>query len=320
MPKSPFEEEFTPEEEAALTDANALPAPEEEGEGNVEEAVAAASKEPAAEPAAEAAPAPAAAPEDEAAAEESDLAAFLEKHKGKSPEELARLAFQQNKRANRSEATNRRVNEQVTALAERARKAAEDRARIAAEAPTKKNQFRERLASDPDAATAELHDRIVDDEVRQAEEAARVARIDQAISFADTHIADFGNQWAGMKTLANEFGYSDQELDAIDDGRALVMLSLANHSARLIKAGIMDRAGNIDLSKIPNAQPAAVDPRLAAPNPQKTLGGAAPRAARGAQTIEQQLSEIANMSDAELAKFETDNPGVIDSLLRQAAA
>src|SRR4051794_5477609 len=111
MPKSPFDEEFTPEEEAALQDTTVPPA-EEDGEGSVEEAVAAAAQ-PAPRPAPAAAepkpgepaaaePAPAAAvqptPEE---VEEQDLAAFLEKHQGKSPEEVLKLAFQQSKRASR---------------------------------------------------------------------------------------------------------------------------------------------------------------------------------------------------------------------------
>lgn len=313
----PFDEEFSPEEEAALNDPTAIPPAEDEGEATVEEAVSAAGQakteaEPAAAPADPAAAEPAAAPAED---EESDLAAFLEKHKGKSPEELARLAFQQSKRANRSEATNRKVNEQVAAIAERARALAEERQRLATEAPTRKSQFREKLASDPDAATAELYDAMVDREVTQADIAARTARIDHAIEFADTHIPEFGKQWAGMQSMAKEIGYSDEELNSIDDGRALVMLSLANHAARLIKAGIMDRSGNLDLSKIPEPTVAPVDPRLAAPDPQKTLGGGGARSARGSQTIEQQLAEIANMSDEEFNKLD---PAVVERLLKAA--
>jgi hypothetical protein len=331
MPKGPFDEEFTPEEEAALTDANALPPAEDEGEGTVEDALAAAGqakteeaapapKEPSAEapkPAEVEDPKPTV--EEDAAAEERDLAAFLEKHKDKSPEELARLAFQQSKRANKSEATNRQVNQRLQAIGEQARALAERRQRLATEAPQRKNAFREKLASDPDAATAELHDAIIDRELTEAEEAARGARFDEAIAFADSHIPEFGKQWPQMQALAKEFNYSDAELDAIDDGRALVMLSLANHSARLMKAGIMDRSGNIDISKLQGGDPPPVDPRLAAPEPQKTLGGTAARSTRGAQTVEQQLAEIANMNDAELAAFEKANPGVIDDLLRKAA-
>lgn len=326
MAKGPFDDELSPEEEALLKNDTAIPPAEEEGEGSVEEAIAAAQQtetdpKPAAEPdpAPEADPKPAAqTPEEEAAAEERDLATFLEKHKGKTPEELARLAFQQSKRATKSEAQNRQVNARLEDIAANARALAERRDRLAAEAAARKTQFREKLTSDPDAATAELHDAIVDRELTEAEERARAARYDQAIVFADSHIPDFGKQWPGMQTLAKEFGYSDQELDQIDDGRALVMLSLASHAARLMKAGVMDRSGNIDLSKIPAPTADPTDPRLTVPEPQKTLGGRGASTA-GAQTIEQQLAAIANMSDAELTKFEQENPGKIEELLRKAA-
>jgi hypothetical protein len=305
-----------------------VPPAEEEGEGTVEEAVAAA-KAPAEEPAAAepkpGEPKPAAEtptaeapPVDDAAAEEKDFASFLEKNKGKTPEELARYAYQQGKRANKEAATNRQVRDQVSALAERARRAAEARAEAQTTIPEMKQKFREKLATDPDAAVQELFDSIADEKLQRVDEAANVARVEEAIAFADTHIPEFGKQWSGMVSLAKEIGYSDAELDGIDDGRALVMLSLANHSARLMKAGVMDRSGNI--VNVPTIEPTPLDPRLAAPDPQRTLGGTGARSARGAQTIEQQLAEIDNMSDAELAKFDKDNPGVIDGLLKQAAA
>lgn len=321
----PFDEEFTPEEEAALADTTVVPPAEEEGVGSVEEAVADAKTTPAAEPKPVEEPKPAAEapaveqpPVDEAAAEESDLAAFLEKHKGKSPEELARLAFQQSKRANKEATTNRQVREQVSALAERAKRAAEERTKVHSTVPELKQKFREKLATDPDAAVAELFDQLADERVQRVDEVADAARVDEAIAFADAHIPDFGKQWTNMVGLAKEIGYSEAELDGISDGRALVMLSLANHAARLMRAGVMDRLGNI--VSVPQMETQPLDPRLSAPDPQKTLGGTGARAARGAQSIEQQLGEISEMSDAELAKFEKDNPGVIDGLLRQAAA
>lgn len=329
MAKGPFDDELTPEEEALLASDATVPPAEEGGEGSVEDAIreagqkageaepakepAAAEVDPAAKTPAEPDPAAPTATEEEIA--ERDLAAFLEKHKGKTPEELARIALQQNKRANRAEATNRKTNEQISAIAERARRAAEERQRVATEAPNRKNQFREKLASDPDAATAELHDRMVDAEVEAAEAAAKAARLDQAIVFADEHIPEFGKQWPGMQAIAKEFGYTDAELDNIEDGRALVMLNLANYSARLMKAGIMDRLGNI--VNVPQMETTPVDPRLAAPDPQKTLGGAGARSTRGAQTVEQQLAEINNMSDEEFNKLE---PGLVEGLLKQAAA
>jgi hypothetical protein len=131
----------------------------------------------------------------------------------------------------------------------------------------------------------------------EADQAVQTARVEEAIVFADTHIPEFPRQWPAMHALANEIGYSNDEINAIDDGRSLIVLSLANHTARLMKAGIMDRFGNI--VNVPQLETTPVDPRLAAPDPQRTLGGTGARSTRGSATIEQQLAEMANMSDEE---------------------
>jgi hypothetical protein len=325
MPKSPFDEEFTPEEEAALQDTT-LPPAEEEGEGSVEEAVAAAAQpapepeaaapaaaepKPGEPPAAE--PAPAAAQPTPEEVEEQDLAAFLEKHKGKSPDEVLKLAFQQSKRASREAATNRQVRNQVSAIAERARAASERRAKLEGMAPDVKAAFREKLAADPDAATAELFDQLIDQRVQEADTEAQTARIEEAIHFADAHIPEFGKNWAGMKDLATEVGYTDDELNAIDDGRPLIVLYLASLTGRLMKSGIMDRFGNI--VNVPQMETQPLDPRLSGPDPQKTLGGAGARGARGAQSVEQQLQEISQMSDEEFAKLDD---ATLNALLKAA--
>lgn len=319
----PFDDELTPEEEALLRADQTVPPPED-GEGTVEQAVTEA--EPTPTPTPEAQPAAAEQPpteqqpapsQAEAEAEDKAFADWLEKNKDKSPEELQRLAFQQSKRANRSEAGNRQVREQVAALAERARRAAATRDEVAKTAPQLREEFNQRLQSDPDAATQWLFDQMVNQQVSQADAEAQSARIDEAIGFADAHIPNFGTQWPGMHSLARELGYSDDEVNAIDDARPLITLYLASKTAALMKAGIMDRYGN--LTSVPQPEPQPVDPRLAAPTPQRTLGGGA-RSTRANASLEQQLADIANMSDAELTAFETANPGAIDNLLRQAAA
>jgi hypothetical protein len=335
MADGPFDDELTPEEEALLRDESAVPPAEDEGEGTVEQAVAEA-EAPAAippkdgaqqqpegqQPAADQQPADQQPPpQGDAAAEDRALAAFLEKHKDKPPEELLRLAFQQSSRANRSEATNRQIRDSVSQLADRARAAAARRDQVAQQAPELLAQFKAKLAEDPDGATAWLFEQTLNRQVNEADAEAHVARIDEAIAFADTHIPNFGQQWPGMASLAKEVGYTDEELNGINDGRPLLVLSLANHTARLMKARIMDRNGNIDVSKLTQLQPVAEQPtdaRLTAPTPQRTLGNRS-SSTRGNASIEQQLQEILAMDDAQLSEFEAKNPGVIDNLLRQAA-
>jgi hypothetical protein len=321
MPKGPFDDELSPEEEALLNDPNAVPPSEEDGE-TVETAVAEAgqTETPAVEqPKTEEAPAatetPAAAtptPSDEEA-ENAAFAEFLERNKDKSPEELARLAFQQQKRANREAAENRTTRDRVNQVAERARTIAAQRDQARASLPELQQQFREKLAADPDAAVAELFDKLQNEKVAKLDEAARSARLDEAVVFADQHIPEFNKQWPEMHGLAKEFGFTDQELDAIDDGRTLVMLSLANHAARLIKGGLMDSRGNLTAGAMPTTTP--VDPRLAAPNPQPTLGNGR-GGAKTNPSVAEQLQAMLDMPEEEFAKLD---PKVVEDLMRKAA-
>lgn len=313
--KGVFDDEFTPEEEALLKDDNALPPAEEGGEGSVDDAIAAA---PVAEPAAaspvegEPAPKPAEAVPavDE---EEKALADFLEKNKDKSAEEVLRLAFQQSKRANKEAAQNRQVREKVNVIAARAKSAAEQRDRLATSIPDLKARFKEQLETDPDGATTMLFEALVDKQMNEADGEVQRARVEEAIVFADTHIPEFGRNWPGMHELARELGYTDDEINAIDDGRPLVTLYLASLAGRLLKSGIMDRFGN--LVNVPQVETTPVDPRLAAPDPQRTLGGTGARSTRGSATVEQQLNEIANMSEEEFSKLD---PAMLDALLKAA--
>jgi hypothetical protein len=213
MPKGVFDDEFTPEEEALLKNDAAIPPAEEEGEGSVDDAIAAAA-EPAAEAPKGEEPKPAAAapaaeepkPADPAPVvddEEKALADFLEKNKDKTPEELARLAFQQSKRANKEAAQNRQVREKVGVIAQRAKHAAEQRERIATSLPDIKAKFREQLEKDPDAATTALFEALVDKQMSEADQAVQTARVEEAIVFADTHIPEFGEA-SGRDARARE--------------------------------------------------------------------------------------------------------------------
>jgi hypothetical protein len=213
--------------------------------------------------------------------EEKALADFLEKNKDKSPEELARLAFQQSKRANKEAAQNRQTREKVGVIAARAKNAAEQRERLATSLPEIKAKFREQLEKDPDAATTALFEALVDKQLSEADAAVQRARVEEAIGFAETHIPEFGKNWPGMHELAREVGYTDDEINAIDDGRPLVTLYLANLAGRLMKSGIMDRFGNI--VNVPHIETTPVDPRLAAPDPAAHAWAGPEPAARAAR-------------------------------------
>ena len=312
MAKTAYDDELTTEEEEILKAGIAPPAADEGDPPTPTDAPAAA--DPAADPAAVVDPAavadPAAAPVP--TDEDKELAAFLERHKGKSSEELAKLALQQSKRASRSEFQARNAASMVQNLADRAAAARARKDELAAAAEAKKTGFRDKLASDPDAATAELYDLRVDGEIAEAD--AELARVgyQQAAAFAVQHIPEFAQTWPEMHGIANEFGYTDDELDQISDGRQLVMLGLATYAARAIKSGLMDNRGRLT---IPQAGTPAMDPRLAAPDALASVGGTRGVAGGSTLTNEQELARLYALPDAEFNKIPDE---VINALLKQA--
>jgi hypothetical protein len=285
------------------------------------EAEAAANAAPAAPAAgaagADGAPVEGAAPAKEPT-EDEKFAAFLKQHEGKSPEELAKLAFQQQNRAAQAGFTARQAREQAEASGKRIAEAlaavTERRKAIAG----KRTEFDQRLQEDPDAATRDVHERLLTKEEQEAAQEEFQLRQQHMVSVAATVIPDFQTEAPRIAAFGAELNYTPEELGAITDPRDMVTLWMASHAGRLMRAGIMDFNGNLQMDKLPAAV-AATDPRLAPTTPVIQTNGQTPgRSADGARSIEDQLAEIAKMTDKEMEQFERAHPGVLENLLRQA--
>lgn len=251
-------------------------------------------------------PPPAPAPVDEAA----DRAAFLEKHKDKSPAELADLLYQQSKRAGRAEFQGRQTQAQLQQIQTRAREALQRRT---TDIQTRRAAFQQKLKDDPDAAALELHEAMLGKELTEAEQEERATRIDTALALAAQAIPDFNRNIVETLNFGQEMSYSREELGNITDGRDLVTLFLASRFANLVKAGVCDVAGNF--LKAPSAiaeQP--TDPRLNVPPAPATLTGSG-RTGGGGATVDDQLAGMMALSDADFDKLD---PAALESLLRQA--
>lgn len=244
----------------------------------------------------------------------AEFAAFLEKNKDKSPEELARIAFQQSKRASKEAAGSRIANQRIEALSDRAKRVLERRTKMLEQAPDAKKTFRDRLKEDPDAATAELYDRLVDQEISEVDAAADKALFEEAVGFAQTYVPGFEDRWPAMRALGREIGFSDDEINGVRDGRDLVVLSLAQVAADLMKGGFIDPTGR-PTGLIPQPAKEATDPRLTGPEPIKTIGSGGARATDGTPSTEQALENLLSMNDAEFAKLD---PAELENILRAA--
>lgn len=304
------------------TDNTAPPADEQEG-APAAPAPAPAPAEPAA-PAAPAAPAPTA-PADPAAppaapapteqTEDERFAAWRAQHEGKTPEELARLAFQQTQRANGAEGRARTANQSLQQINERV-EAARTRAAAARQAiADRQKTFNEQLQTDPDAATKTLRDERDAADLAAIDAEEHSARVDAAIGLASTAFPDFEQRAPSVYGFGGEMGYSKEELAGISDGRDLVVLTMAEGMARLMKAGLVDaRTMQLRAAPPPVVDPAPTDPRLTAPAPVATLSSTPARPANANATPGRQATDLLNMSDADFAKLP---PAELDALLRQ---
>lgn len=282
---------------------------------DVEEGAPAASPtpvEPTVSPEAGAPAAPTQAPAPEQTDEER-FAAWQAQHAGKTPEEMARLAFQQSQRASGAEARARQSGQSLAQINDRV-KAASDRAATARQAVKDRQQrFDEQLQTDPDAATRALRDERDSVELARIDAEEHGARVEAAIGLASQALPDFSERAPAVFAFGGEMGYSKDELAGISDGRDLVVLSLADMAGRLIKGGLMDMKGNLISAPSPVAA-TPTDPRLTAPTPHQSLSSAPARPAASGRVPVQQATDLLSMSDADFSKLP---PAELEALMRQ---
>jgi hypothetical protein len=246
--------------------------------------------------------------------EDEEFQAWLKQHEGKDPTDIAKLAFQQSKRANRGEFQARRAGETLTAFQSRLAGALERAEARRAALGEDSKRFKDLLENDPDAATRLAFERS------QAQEAASIdaeedgARMDAAIAMARQGIPDFEQVYPEIMNFGEGMGYSKEELGGIRDGRDILMLEIGRRYKRLFDAGIIDVHGNL---LAPPATVEATDPRLTpGATPITTLSSGPARTAAGAKTPQQQAEDLLKMSDEELERFEKANPGVFEDLIK----
>ena len=134
---SPFDEEFSEDELAEIKKVDDIAPPKEDGEAEIVDADATPVVEPA--PVVDLTP-----------AADDDFATFAEQHKGKTPEELLKIAHDQSKRAAKAGFEARKSTQSVEDMRTRARQVVEDRK---AKTAASRDEFGKLLESDPDAAT-----------------------------------------------------------------------------------------------------------------------------------------------------------------------
>lgn len=241
---------------------------------------------------------------------------FLDKHKGKSPEELARLAFQQNKRANRASYDGRQAQERLNSVLGRIEEA--KKARVTA-LEQQRAEFDRKLETDPDAATREAYEQSLRREQAEAEaEADREAfeaRAGAAVEFASAYIPDFAQRAPAIRDFGLEMGFTQDEVHGLVDGRQIVTLHLAAIAGNMMKAGLIDPSGKF--LKLPEpVKPRESGDEQGEKPQRRTQFSRQPARGPGTQkSLEERLADISNMSDADFAKLSDTE---LDALLEQA--
>ncbi len=315
------EETFSAEEEAALKqfelDSAAPPPPAEDDDENspsVARVAAEAGLDPeTGEPIAkkpDQAPAPADDQQQQPPAD-PQRAAFLERHKDKTPEQLAELLYQQSKRANAEGFRARKTGEQLSAVLTQAQQRLADRK---ADIERRRGEFDKQLEDDPDAATRRVFNEKLDAELEAAEAEALTARIDTAIELASTAIPNFHQHAPQAYAFGQEMNYTPEELNNITDGRDLVVLHFATRFGRMVQAGICDVEGNFIQPPAALAE-TVTDPRLKAPDALSTLSSAPARSGgtSGLTGKVQALENALSLSDEDFDKL---TPAQIDEMMR----
>jgi hypothetical protein len=283
---------------------------------------------------------PAADPEEEG--EPDEFKAFLAKHKDKKPEDILRLAFQQDKarrdRAHEAKQHREEAEAHARNLQAIMDRIAQARQQKAQEVAQRRQAFDDELKADPDAATRKLHEEMLRREQQELEARQYNEFIESQRQLFDQSIRkEIGK---GMQEVredlfryaTEEGGYTPDEVARATDARDLITLDRARRFMGLVKAGIVGLNGEIN----PNYRPQAPQPQQRQPQQPQSLQArgqeALDRAARMAQQAPRTLSdarggnpnaqkslraraeEILQLDQSEWAKVAAS--GELDQLLR----
>lgn len=310
-----FTEELTAEDEAKLVELSTAAEPppaSSEGEDGAAPAAAAPAEGEATKPEGEAA----ATTDVNAEADEGakdDFAAFAAKHKDRSPEDLLKLAFQKEKARRSSAYDAKEARAVVTGL----RDGIQQRmAGLAAKQDAEKKAFKEKLATDPDAAVEEAFDRQQTRERTEVEEAEFNHYVAQQTEICDQAIPRFREVAPEMMNFGiQRLGYDEGQIRNAHDSRDMIALYMASRFDRLVQAGVVDFEGRVLGA---GAAPAAAAPAGGQGRPARqaptTLSGAPGNGGGAAKSLKDQAQDLLNMSDEDFEKAAAG--GVLDTTLR----
>lgn len=316
-----FNDDLTPEEEEALraaSEAAAPPPAASEDEDPSAPAGGAAGQKPGEAPVTDQATGdPSGQPPQNPTAEaddaaKDDFAAFVAKHKDRSPEDLLRLAFQKEKGRRAAAYDAKQARETVTQLRDGLQQRMADlRQRQESDAA----KFKARLAEDPDAAVTEAFEATQQRERELAEAEAFQSYVAQQTEITRQIIPRFDDVAPEMLQFGiDRIGYDEMGLRNAHDARDMMCLYMASRFDKLVQAGVVDMEGRV----LQQAAPSPVrQPPVATRTPPTTLSAIPGNGGGGSKSLKDQASDLLNMSEADFEK--AAESGLLDLTLRSLA-
>jgi hypothetical protein len=267
--------------------------------------------------------------------EDDEFKSFLDKHKGKKPDEILKLLHQQNKARAATNVEAKRYREEAEqharTLQQVMERIAQARQQKAQEIASRRQRFDEELKQDPDAATRNLHDQMLRKEQEELERQQWSAFIENQRQQFDSQLRkEIGK---GMQDVAEDLfryavedgGYTPEEVSRASDARDLITLDRARRFMSLVKSGVVMPNGQIN----PNYRPQPQQTQQPQQRGQQALDRAAriaaeaPRTlsdARGAnpdarKSLRARAEEILSLDQREFGRLAES--GELDSLLRE---
>lgn len=174
----------------------------------------------------------------------SSFEEFAKMHAGKSPEEILKLAYNQSnariearREAKDAREETRQTAELLQKVQTRISEAFQNKQK---EIQEKREAFQARLNADPDAATQELHDRLLREEEEAAQQQARTEWVETQRRVLHSIIPDFDQRNDTIVRFANGvMGYTPDELKGAVDYRDLVTLDMAERFYSAVNRGLI---------------------------------------------------------------------------------
>lgn len=222
---------------------------------------------------------------------------FLERYKDKSPEEMARIAFQQS-----------------NARKEARHEASQAEARIRAYQAHERALLEKTLAQDPGAAARFGCARSQQAELERIAEEHEATHLATQIEAARAMVPDLDDRGEELLRFGvTRMGYSEEQLQQVYDARDLKTLYMAMMFDQLMQAGVVDMRGQLLNGAVGTGSRQPLDPRVSIPAAPRTQSSAGGRGGGHARSLRQQAQDLLNMSDED---FSNISGAELDDMLR----